>query len=328
MPERTAVTQLLQVGRETTPGTAVAANKLLPSLMLTTGIDGTFTEVRSSGYKYPADEVIGKEWATSKISGAPTYDELTYLLASVLMRPTPATVETTGRAWTFAPSSSSEDTVATYTVEQGSAVRAGKYAYGIVTELSLKGDREKVEVSGSMMGTLYTDGITLTAAPTAVPLVPMFPKEFDVFIDPDSGDLGTTKMTRVLAWEVNIRNRFGPLWVVDSSKTSWLAHIEQPIDASVKLTMEADAQGMGLLTQMRNSALRFMRLSAVSPTLAGDTAEPYSMVWDFALNVKGTPKEISDKDGVYALDWEFGIVHDGTWGKAHECVLTNVTTAL
>ena len=328
MAERTAVTQLLQVGLETVPGTAVAAGKLLPSLMLTTGIDGTFTEVRSSGYKYPADEVIGKEWSTSKISGQPTYDEMAYLLSSVLMKPTPATVETTGKAWTFAPSSTAEDTIATFTVEQGSAVRAGKYAYGIVTELSLKGDREKVEVSGSMMGQLYSDGITMTAAPTAVPLVPMFPKEFDVYIDATSAGLGTTKMTRVLAWEVNIRNRFGPLWVVDSSKTSWLGHIEQPIDASVKLTMEADAQGMGLLTQMRNSGIRFMRLSAVSPTLAGDTAEPYSMEWDFALNVKGTPKEISDKDGVYALDWEFGVIHDATWGKAHSCVLTNKTASL
>src|ERR1044072_4911098 len=244
MAERTAVTQLLQVGLETTPGTAVAAGKLLPSLMLTSGIDGSFNEIRSSGFKYPADEVIGKEWSTSKLSGSPTYDEMTYLLSSVLAKVTPSTSDTSAKTWAITPSSTAEDTIATFTIEQGSPVRANKFAYGIVHELSLKGDREKVEVSGSIMGQLFTDGITLTATPTGVPLVPMFPKEFDVYIDPTSGALGTTKLTRCLAWEIGIRNRFGPLWVVDSSKASWLKHIEQPIDMSVKLTLEADAEGM------------------------------------------------------------------------------------
>lgn len=328
MAERTAVTQLLQVGLESTPGTAVAANRLLPSLMLTTGLDGNFTEVRSSGYKYPADSVIGKEWSTSKISGSPTYDEMTWLLSSALMKPTPTTSDTSAKTWAFTPSSSSEDTVATYTVEQGSGVRAGKFPYGIVHELSIKGDREKVEVSGSMMGTLYADGITLTGSPTAVALVPMFPQEFNVWLDDTSGGLGTTKMTRVLAWEINIRNRFGPLWVVDSSKTSWVTHVEQPVDMSVKLTMEADAQGMGLLTQMRNSAIKWCRIGCTSPTLAGAATAFYSMVWDMALNVKGTPKELSDKDGVYALDWEFTTVHDVTWGKAFIVTLVNKTAAL
>lgn len=328
MPERTSVTQILQLGLESTPGTAVPANKLLPSLMLTSGIDGSFVEVRSNGYKYSVDQVIGKEWSTSKISGAPTYDELTYLLSSVLVKVSPVTSDTSARTWTMTPSSSAEDTVATYTVEQGSSVRANKYPYGIVSEFSLKGDREKIEVGGTMIGKLFQDGITLTGSPTAVAQVPIFPKEVSIYLDTTSAGLGTTKQTRVLAWEVNVRNRFAPLWVVDAAQTSWVVPVEMPIDATVKLTMEADAQGMGVLAPMRDSSFRYMRIEAVSPTLAGAATAFYKMTWDFALNVKGTPKEISDKEGVYATDWEFAMVHDGTWGKAQSMALVNKLTAL
>jgi hypothetical protein len=328
MAERTSVTQILQLGLETTPGTAVPANKLLPSIMLTSGIDGSFVEVRTNGFKYSTDQVIGKEWSTAKISGMPTYDELTYLLSSALVKVTPATSDTTARTWTMAPSSSSEDVVATYTVEQGSAVRANKFPYGIVSEFSLKGDRDKIELGGAMIGQLFNDGISLTGSPTAVAQVPVFPKEVDIYFDPTTGGLGTTKFTRVLAWEINIRNRFAPLWVVDSSKTSWAATVEMPIDAKLKVTMEADAQGMGLLTQMRNSAFTYCRVKATSPTLAGAATAFYGFSWDFALNVAGTPKEISDKEGVYALDWEFAMVHDGTWGKAQSMALVNKLTAL
>lgn len=328
MAERTSVTQILQLGLESTPGTAVAADTLLPSLMLTTGIDGSFTEVRTNGYKYSTDQVIGKEWSTSKISGMPTYDELIYLLSSVLVKVSPVTSDTSARTWTMNPSSSSEDTVATYTVEQGSAVRAHKFPYGIVSEFSMKGDRDKIEVGGTMIGRLFQDGISLSGSPTAVPQVPIFPKEVSIYMDSSTAALGTTKLTRVLAWEVNIRNRFAPLWVVDAANTSWVVPVETPIDAKVKLTVEADSQGMGFLTQMRDSAYRYLRIEATSPTLAGAASAFYELTWDFALNVGATPKEISDKEGVYATDWEFSLVHDGTWGKTQSCVLVNKVTGL
>lgn len=328
MAERTSVTQILQLGLETTPGTSVPAGKLLPSLQLTTGVDGSFTEVRASGFKYSTDQVIGKEWSTSKISGMPTYDELIYLLSSVLVKVAPSTTDTSARTWAMTPSSSAEDVVATYTVEQGSALLAQKYPYGIVSEFTMKGDRDKIEVGGTMLGQLFNNGITLTATPTAVPQVPIFPKEVNLFLDATTGGLGTTRLARVLAWEINVRNRFAPLWVVDSTKTSWVATVETPIDAKVKLTMEADAQGMGQLTPMRDSSFRYLRIKATSPTLAGAATAFYDLSWDFALNVSATPKEISDKDGVYATDWEYSLVHDNTWGKSQVCTLINKVTAL
>jgi hypothetical protein len=36
----------------------------------------------------------------------------------------------------------------------------------------------------------------------------------------------------------------------------------------------------------------------------------------------------SDEDGVYAIEWTFDMVHDGTWGKAFTVAVVNKVTAL
>jgi hypothetical protein len=328
MAERTTITQVLQLGVETTPGTSVAANKFLPSVMINTGIDGNFTEQRGSGNKFPINWIPGKEWARGSLSGYPTYDELTYLMSSVMSYATPATVDTSGRTWTHTIAGLAEDTVKTYTVEQGSALRAQKFTGGQITEITLTGTRESIDMSGSLIGKAFTDGITLTATPTAVPQIPILPKHVSIYMDDTSAGLGTTKMTRALSWEISVKNRFAPLWVVDAAQTSYVASIEQAVDASCKFKFEADTQGMGLLTTARAGSKKFIRVEAVSDQLAGAASAFYKMTWDICGQVKTFPNEISDQDGVYAVEWEMGMVYDATWTKATTLAIINKTTAL
>lgn len=329
MPERTSITQVTQVGVETTPGTAVAANRALPSLMVEMGLEGNLTEQRGNGYKFPVNYIPGKENSVAKLSGNPTYDELLYLLVSIVNYA--AGVQngaTTSYKWTLSPSSTAEDTaVKTLTVEMGSAERAHKFARGQVNELVLSGTRESIDLSGNMIGQLMTDGITLTAAPTAIEQIPIMPKHVSVYVDDTSAGLGTTKMTRLLNWEFGIRNRFAPLWVVDAAQTSFATSIETAIDATVKLKMAANAQGMGLLTAARAATRKFVRIEAISDQLAG-VAFPYTLRMDACVEVKGYPNSISDQDGLYAIEWETGLVHDSTWGKAMSIELTNKRSAL
>jgi hypothetical protein len=328
MAERTTVTQIVQIGVETTPGTSVAATKFLPSLMIETGIDGAFTEQRGSGFKVPVNWIPGKEWAGGTLAAsAPTYDELTYLFASILNSVTPTTVATTGRLWTMTISANSEDTVKTFTIEQGSANRAQKFSFGQMTEITMTGNRDKVDVAGSFQGQAFTDGITLSAGTTAVPQIPILPKHVDVWMDDTSVNLGTTKMTRVLNWEWGLKNRFMPLWVVNSANPSYVASMEAPIDAGFKVKMEADAQGMGLLTTARAGAKKFVRLKATSDQTVG-AATFYSLQIDMCCQVKTLPKTIADDAGVYAVEWDMGLVYDATWAKFIQVLLTNTLASL
>ena len=118
-----------------------------------------------------------------------------------------------------------------------------------------------------------------------------------------------------------------PFWSVDSSQTSWAGTVEAEVDATLKIKVEADSAGMGFLTDLRAGSTKFLRLKSTSAQLVG-TATPYSLTWDMAAQIMEPPKEFADNDGVFCLEYTFGIVHDATWGKALTCTLVNKLAAL
>lgn len=328
MAERTTVTELVQIGIESTAGTAVAATKQLTSLGLVGSPKMNFDKFRPAGSKFNTLTAMGKEWTEAKITGEPCYTELHYMLASVLQYTAPVQIgATTAYTWSHLPSSTAPDTVKTYTVEKGSSVRAEKWAYGIVSDLTLSGDRDNIDLSGMMMGRAMSEGITMTSGGITSPaLIPILPQEVSIYANDTSGALGTTKLERVLKWSWSISGRFNPLWVVDAAQTSWVAHVEGPVTAQLKLTLENDPIGSAYRTTARTSATKFIRIEAVSSQNAG-TATPYKLTFDAAAKVSETG-EASDEDGIQAYELTFDIVHDATWGKALTAVLINSATAL
>lgn len=328
MPERSALTQGVQVGVEATPGVNVAANKKLISIGVEPGIAVDMQKFRPMGQKFASIITPGKEWIEADLSGAGSYTELLYPFASLLVSPgAPAVSDTTAQTWTFSPSSTSEDTVKTLTVEQGGAVRAQKFNYGLVTEVELTFNRDGVEVSGSMIGQRLSDNITLSGAPATILEAPILPTDLDVYVDTTSAGLGTTKLTRVLEATIHVGDRFNPVWVLNSALASFAAHVETEPSATITLLQEADAEGMAELTQMRAGSTKFIRVKATSPTLAGAATVPYSFAWDAAIKVSDAGS-FSDEDGVYAIEWTFDQVHDGTWGKAFTVAVVNKIATL
>jgi hypothetical protein len=324
--ERSALTQGVQVGVETTPGTAVAANRLLNTISIEPSMSVDMNKLRPLGQKFPSIITPGKEWVEADVSGVGSYTELIYIFSGLLAQATPTTVGGTGRQWQFNPASRAEDVVRTLTVEQGGVVRAHRFAYGLFTEAELEFTRDNVELSGSMIGMRLSDGITMTAAPTAIEEMPILPTEIDVFLDPASAGLGATKLMRALSATWSVGDRFNPVWVLNSALNSFVAHVEAEPSASATLMVEADAAGMGILAHMRAGATRFMRIAATSPIEAG-TAVPHSLHLDAAVKVSDVG-DFSDEDGVYAIEWTFDMVHDATWGRALRATVVNKIAAL
>jgi len=328
MAERSSLTQGVQLGLETTPGTSVPANKKFISMGIEPAIKVEPYRFRPMGQKFASMVVPGKEWVEAGISGAMSYSEIIWFLASLLKSPAaPTTVDTTGRQWTFSPSAFSEDTVKTYTVEQGGAVRAHKFSNGIVTELEMTLNRDSFEASGTLLGQAITDGITMTATPTTPPEVPMIPTEFNVFLDPTFGALGTTKLTRVLEAKIHVGDRFSPVWVLNSAQTSYVAVVESEPTCEITLLVEADAEGMTQLTQARAGSTKFVRIEGLSSQLAGSSTQKYRFAWDAAIKVKDVG-DFSDEDGVYAIEWTFEQVYDAAWGNAMLATVVNKEATL
>jgi len=316
----------VQLGVETTPGARVAANRQLFAVGVTPGIRAESRQFRSPGRKFPGVSRLNKEWTEASISGQAAYNDLAYLLSSLLVRPTPAQQGgTAAYLWTFVPSQNTLETVATYTMEYGSSQRAVKWTYGLVSELSLKFTRDEVTVDGTVVGRALTDGITMTASPTVLAAVPVLPTQVSVFMDSTPANIGTTRLTRVFNAEFSVANRYNLVWPVDANQPDWAAHVELAPEVQLKLLAAADAQGMGPLSAMRVGETRYIRIQAVGPLIAS------TYYYTLTLDMAGVVQEVadfSDNDGVYAVEWTFTPVWDGTLNKAFSVALINTVTAL
>lgn len=327
MTERTAITQVSQVGVESTPGQGVAANRRFQALSITPAIKASIQSFRPVGSKYAILAALGKEWVEAGISSeVACYNHLAYLFSGLLAYASPEQQGTSDAyLWTFTPQPATEDVIKTFSVEQGSPVRAGRFTYGLITELTIPFSRDKIEVSGRMIGQAYQDGITMTANPLPIAAQPILPTDLDIYLDSSSGTIGTTKLLRALSGEFGVSDRFGPVWTINSQVDGFVAHVEQLPKAQLKLLVEADSSGMGLLPPMRAGDRQYIRLKAVGP-LIGATYR-----YKFQLDLCGVISDVgefSDEDGVYAIEWTFDVAYDAGWGKAMEVQLVNTLSEL
>src|SRR6266516_4821160 len=100
MPEVSTLFSGVQVGVESTPGTAVSATKLLNYMSLVPGININFNKFRPMGTRVATAVTPGQDSTEWAVTGAGSYSELIYPLNAVCSSATVTTVETTARLWT------------------------------------------------------------------------------------------------------------------------------------------------------------------------------------------------------------------------------------
>jgi hypothetical protein len=326
MAERSTLFETVQIGVETTPGTAVAANKKLLATSFEIGANPDVSIFRPNGYKFPTIASLNREWVEGSVTGQMSYTDLVYLLSSLVTTDTPATTGTTGQEWVFASDSDGPDTPKTFTIEQGSSVRAHEFSHALITGLTLTFGNDGCEVDGTVIGTALTDGITLTATPTEIALQPVMRTQVAVYMaDTAAGLSSADALERVLNVEWTLNDRFAPVWTLNQS-TSWDAFVESEPDTEFTVMMEADAEGMGLLTTMRAGSTKFFRIEAIGPVIGAGPAT-YSLVIDTAVKITDV-SDFRDEDNIVAVEWTGEFTHDVTWGKSFNISLINALTAL
>lgn len=334
MTERATIAQGVQIGVESTPGTAVAAGKRLGSIGFNLGPKPEVNAQRPMGQKYANLQILGKEWTSISIDGAPCYTELPYLFSSLVSAGTvtqymDGATATGAYRWVFDSDPYGDDAPKTFTIEQGSAAHAGRAPGCLIVGTEFVLSRKEVSLSGDGIGALFQDDVTLTATPTRLPQVPVRPNELTFYADDAAAGLGTTKLTRAISGGFKLGNRYAPLWVVDAALPSYAATVEAEPELSATLLQVADDEGMENLTHLREGDTRFFRFEAVGPRIYDGTVTDYfhKLTIDIAGQVSDV-KEPSDEDGVYAIEWMFGGVVDPTWNKAFHIEVVTTTAAL
>ena len=80
---------------------------------------------------------------------------------------------------------------------------------------------------------------------------------------------------------------------------------------------------MGLLTQLRSGATKWLRLEWIGQEI--EENHNHSLQIDMACKVSGV-EDFSDQYGIYAVGGELVGAHDATWGKPFEITIVCTTT--
>jgi len=333
MPERVSANQQFQLGVESTPGTSVAANRLLRCFSFETGIEVDSKFFTGSGRKYPSVQELNKEWSSFSFDGEMDFNGLIYPLNSVLGTGaiTAHGASATAKDHTFTPVIAGNATKKTWTCEHGDSVRAHKFTYGLFTKWGYKLSRDDATTNGEGIGQEISDGVTITASPTAIELAPMVADMWNVYLGATSGGLGGTQLLRVKEVEFDMSNVYQAAWFINRSEPSWTVDIDLVPETTVSLLMEADSVGMAQLAHLQTGATRYLRVHAVGNEIAtdGPGSVTHEFTHDMAIKFE-KPEKFSDVDGIYGIKWTGRIVEDAAWGsgQAHKVILTNLLTAL
>jgi hypothetical protein len=162
--QMSAVTQASQIGLETTESTAVAALKRLAGVSFSISPNVSTDELKRMGSRWPTLVSPGQVESKVSFTGKPCYPDLVYIMSGVHRSVTPTTPGggTLSRLWTFLQSSTDEDDVSSYTIEQGNRKLARRAAGCIFTGYNFSWDTQKASIQGEGFGGKITTGVRLS----------------------------------------------------------------------------------------------------------------------------------------------------------------------
>jgi hypothetical protein len=333
MSEITTVTQQVQIGKETTAGTAVACPTLLKCFGWDLGIDAGISEYTPSGNKYPSTAELDWEQSLFTLGGTCDYNGIIYPLSMILGTVSPVAhgASSTAKDWVWTPSINAQVTPQTYTLMQGDAVRARKLAWAMLADFGYKGDRKSAfSITGKGFGQPITDAITLTSSPTALATAQMQPKQFNVYLDTTSGGIGTTQVTKPISIDYSFGGVYGQAYYLNRANASFSSHLDLKPASKFKIKLPADSTGFATMQgYMESNALIYVRVDAQGATIDGGNSIKNEFQHDMALLV-GKPSALADSGGIYAMEWECTVAQDPAWnsGQAQKITVMNLITAL
>jgi hypothetical protein len=216
-----------------------------------------------------------------------------------------------------------EDTdTLTYTVEFGGSLG--------------EADVTLTSTATNLTGGASTATVTQTTAGgaiTSVGLVPILPTQVCIYafdavqddINDDTNETATYQLTGVMEAEWTVGDRYAPRYTLDCTEDSFASMVETEPTMQLRIKMEADAEGMDLLTNLRSGDTKFFRIRCHGDAIGDDTAQIYELTIDFAGKMTEAG-ELADQDGVFAAEWTFdGVPELANGGPVEISVVNNVT---
>ena len=266
----------IQLGRESTPGTAVAATTIWR------GAGGNLKDIRET---VEVDEQIGIAIPSNRIyqssaSGAlsmaatpATYQQILHILEAGIKSVGTGAADGvgTGKVYAYPMGHSTVNTIKTYTIETGDNQQAEEMAYAFVESFTLSAERgQAVEMSAEWIGHSVSD--TTFTGSLSVPVVrEAIANRAALYIDDSSGTIGTTQVTgTLLSWELQVTTGWRAKWVMDKDQLTFDFIYFDPdsFEATLTATFEHNATAVAEKNKWRSNTGRLIRIDTLGQALA------------------------------------------------------------
>lgn len=270
----TRALRYLQIGKETTPGTIVPASTIWR---------GTALLTPEAPVVFPGEDVglfgggdrgyIPKIGATVAMDSTPlTYEQVLYILnggiKSVTSGVADAGAGATGKIYAFPASTTSANTIKTFTMEIGDDQQGEVMEYAFVESFKLSGKAGEAW----MMSANWRGRQPANQAKTGSLSVPSVEEALfqntTLAIDAVSGTLGTTLVSSTLiAADIEVKTGLVARWTADGNKY-FNTVVPGILDISAQLTFLYNASAVTERTNWRNGTSRQIRLKNTGSALA------------------------------------------------------------
>jgi hypothetical protein len=260
--------QKVQLGREATPGTAVAATAIWrgPAKNLSDNREVEFVD-EQIGIAVPTDRsYIGKVGGGLAMAPTPaTFEQLPHLLEAgiKLVGTGVADGVGTGKIYDYPVGLTAINTIRSYTIESGDNQQAEEMEYSFVEKFVLSGERGKaVMMSGDWIGRQVIN-TSFTGALTAPTVEDIRAQIGSLYIDAAGGTIGTTQVnTTLLAFNLAVTTGWRAKWTLDSGQLyfNYIYFDPDSYEAKLGVTYEHNGTAVTEKTAWRNQTSRLVRL--------------------------------------------------------------------
>ena len=316
--------RVIQIGRESTWGTGVAAAAILSGITDFTWNPGVtiMNKKYLAGNLAPATKssVVRKE-PTGKVMGDVTPEDLIYFLDSSVK----GSVSPSGAGpyvYTFTFPTTADPAIRSRTWE----FYDGSYAYelngGIVNKMTFKGadGTDNISFEAELIGTQLTQ-TTVTGSLSARSFTLLPSQSCSLYIDAAAGTIGSTAVSNTLIdWEYTFEMNHHLKFFKDGGLVATGKGIASPT-VSLKTTFEYNATAHTQIGNYIAGTQQLFRITGTNPS-------SYSVSWDMGGTITSIDDGWSDRDGNTTIGLTAEAVLDsGAFANYAKIIVTNGVSA-
>lgn len=327
----------IQIGKEATRGTSVAATKkLIGNLTLTPEIT----------WHRPADErnslaefrraVIAAQGAKLRYEASATYEQLIYFLAMGLRgdgsaawsNPTTPVGGTNSRLWTFTPLLTARNQQNAYTFEYGDETQEFESAFCMAENLELSVVLNDVVKLTADLFAEFPAKSSFTGALSDIAVNEIVANKLNLWIDGTWANLGVTAKDTLLAGAtIKFPTGLVPIKYADGSLENVSAFMEQRRHFEIDMDLAVSTAGITEYDAAvaAGGTSRAIRMKFTGPII--EAALTYYLQVDMFGKYTNVPEIFGARDGENLLSVNFAS-HEDSLGNESSVLVQNIETAL